>query len=99
MLIFRLFLPCVHFNLLSANFILLRLPYFESITTCCMHMIVVKSLLLSFLISSAFDTIDHQILLDRLASFYGFSGLALSLLRSYLSDRTHHVVVQSSSSP
>src|SRR3989442_119667 len=49
-------------------------------------------------LSSAFDTIDHQILLDRLASFYGFSGLALSLLRSYLSDRTHHVVVQSSSS-
>ena len=38
-------------------------------------------------------------MLDRLASFYGFSGLALSLLRSYLSDRTHHVVVQSSSSP
>src|SRR6059036_3485655 len=37
-------------------------------------------------LSSAFDTIDHQILLDRLASFYGFSGLALSLLRSYLSD-------------
>src|SRR3954466_13971600 len=50
-------------------------------------------------LSSAFDTIDHQILLDRLASFYGFSGLALSLLRSYLSDRTHHLVVQSSSSP
>src|SRR5207245_8806715 len=50
-------------------------------------------------LSSAFDTIDHLILLDRLASFYGFSGLALSLLRSYLSDRTHHVVVQSSSSP
>src|SRR5206468_6898439 len=36
---------------------------------------------------------------DLLAFFYGFSGLALSLLRSYLSDRTHHVVVQSSSSP
>src|SRR2546425_9250961 len=51
MLIFRLFLPCVHSNLLTANFILLRLPYFESITTCCVHLIVVKSLLLSFLIS------------------------------------------------
>src|SRR5437867_1431005 len=49
--------------------------------------------------SSAFDTTDHQILLDRLASFYGFSGSALSLLRSYLSDRTHHVVVKSFSSP
>src|SRR3989441_9260810 len=51
MLIFRLFLPCVHYNLLTANFILLRLPYFESITTCCVLLIVVKSLLLSFLIS------------------------------------------------
>src|SRR3954470_16023353 len=51
MLIFRLFLPCVHSNLLIANFILLRLPYFESIMTCCVHLIVVKSLLLSFLIS------------------------------------------------
>src|SRR2546425_5581648 len=51
MLIFRLFLPCVHSNLLTANFILLRLPYFESITICCMHLIVVKLLLLSFLIS------------------------------------------------
>src|SRR5437899_7503715 len=51
MLIFRLFLPCVHSNLLTANFILLRLPYFESITTCCVHLIIVKSPLLSFLIS------------------------------------------------
>src|SRR2546425_9713506 len=48
---------------------------------------------------SAFDTIDHQILLDRLASFYGFSGLVLSLLRSALSDRTHHAFLQSSCSP
>src|SRR3989441_2721091 len=51
MLIFILFLPCVHSNLPSANFILPRLPYFESITTCCLLLIVVKSPLLSFLIS------------------------------------------------
>src|SRR3989442_2898057 len=51
MLIFRLFLHCIHSNLLTTNFILLRLPYFESITTCCVHLIVVKSLLLFFLIS------------------------------------------------
>src|SRR2546425_5548931 len=51
MLIFILFLPCVHSNLPTANFILPRLPYFESITTCCLLLIVVMSLLLSFLIS------------------------------------------------
>src|SRR5437867_7167693 len=51
MLIFILFLPCVHSTLPTSNFILPRLPYFESITTCCVHLIVVKSLLLSFLIS------------------------------------------------
>src|SRR3989442_7273321 len=51
MLIFRLLLPCVLSNLLTANFILLRLLYLESITTYCLLLIVVKSLLLSFLIS------------------------------------------------
>src|SRR5437867_6204285 len=51
MLIFRPFLPCVHSNLLTANFILPRLLYFESITTYCLLQIVAKSLLLSFLIS------------------------------------------------
>src|SRR5881296_1179828 len=51
MLIFIRFLPCVHSNPPTANFILPRLPYFESITTCCLLPIVVKSLLFSFLIS------------------------------------------------
>src|SRR3989442_3920746 len=70
MLIFRLFLPCVHSNLLTANFILLRLPYFESITTCCVHLIVVKSLLLSFLISLLLLTqlIIKSCLIDLLPS-------------------------------
>src|SRR3989441_5951994 len=51
MLIFRLFLPCTRSSLLTANFIPLRLPYFESITTYSLLLIVAKSLLLSFLIS------------------------------------------------
>src|SRR5437867_320834 len=70
MLIFRLFLPCVHSNLLTANFILLRLPYFESITTCCVHLIVVKLLLLSFLISLLLLTqlIIKSCLIDLLPS-------------------------------
>ena len=45
--------------------------------------------------SAAFDTIDHQILLARLSSFYGISGSALTLISSYLSNRTQSVSINS----
>ena len=41
-------------------------------------------------LSKAFDTIDHDLLLSKL-KFYGFSNLALTLMKSYLSDRTQYV--------
>ena len=44
-------------------------------------------------LSSAFDTLDHAILLRRLESTFGISGVALSWFESYLSDRTQSVVV------
>ena len=44
-------------------------------------------------LSAAFDTLDHAILLRRLESTFGISGLALSWFKSYLSDRTQSVVV------
>ena len=46
-------------------------------------------------LSAAFDTLDHAILLRRLESTFGISGLALSWFESYLSDRTQSVVVGS----
>ena len=46
-------------------------------------------------LSAAFDTIDHQILIARLNSIFGISGSALSLLTSYLLDRTQFVSVNS----
>jgi len=49
-------------------------------------------------LSAAFDTDDHQILLDRLSLNFGLSGSALSLLRSYLSNRTQSVLIDSCSS-
>ena len=44
-------------------------------------------------LSATFDTLDHAILLKRLESTFGISGIALSWFESYLSDRTQSVVV------
>ena len=49
-------------------------------------------------LSAAFDTLDHAILLRRLESTFGISGVALSWLESYLSDRTQSVVADGSRS-
>ncbi len=42
-------------------------------------------------LSAAFDTIDHDILIDRLQNYTGIQGQALRWFRSYLSDRYHFV--------
>ena len=49
-------------------------------------------------LSAAFDTIDHKILLNRLSSTFGLSNSALSLLTSYLSNRTQAVTIGEESS-
>ena len=49
-------------------------------------------------LSTAFDTIDHTVLLDRLNIYYGISELALGWFRSYLSGRTHSIKVGSTCS-
>ena len=44
-------------------------------------------------LSVAFDTVDHQILINRLTSMFGISGCALILIRSYLTGRSQRVKV------
>ena len=50
-------------------------------------------------LSAAFDTVDHQILLDRLKKMFGFTGLVINLIASYLLGRSQKVVVGDAKSP
>ena len=44
--------------------------------------------------STAFDTVDHNILLDFLKDTIGINGTAWDRFKSYLSGRTQHVSVE-----
>ena len=50
-------------------------------------------------LSVAFNTVDHQILLDRLKKMFGFTGLVFNWIASYLSGRSQKVVVGNTKSP
>ncbi len=56
------------------------------------------SLLVLLDLSAAFDTIDHDILIDRLQNYMGIQGQALRWFRSYMSDRYHFVYLNGESS-
>ncbi len=56
------------------------------------------SLLVSLNLSAAFDTIDHNILIDRLQNYTGIQGQALRWFRSYLSECYHFVYLNGEAS-
>jgi len=49
------------------------------------------SLLCMLDLSAAFDTVDHNILIERLQQSFGVQGLALSWIQSFLCDRSQVV--------
>ena len=51
------------------------------------------SLLALFDVSSAFDSVDHSILLQRLSTSFGLTDKSLEWLRSFLSERTNCVTL------
>ena len=48
--------------------------------------------------SKAFDTINHEILVKKLSSFYGFSMSAKELIQSYLTNRKQFVRLSNANS-
>ncbi len=56
------------------------------------------SLLVLLHLSAAFDTIDHDILIDRLQNYTGIQGQALRWFRFYLSDHYHFFYLKGGSS-
>ena len=47
-------------------------------------------------LSAAFDTVDHDILIQRLTTKFGINGVVLNWFKSYLEGRSQHVSVQGS---
>ena len=41
-----------------------------------------------------FDTVNHDVLLHKMKNFYGFRGLALKLIQSYLSNRKQYTKME-----
>ena len=44
-------------------------------------------------LSAAFDTVNHQLLLNRLKYMFGFGGVILDWIRSYLTERKQRVAI------
>ena len=49
-------------------------------------------------LSSAFDTVDHTLLLQRLSSRFGLSGIVLKWFESYLCNCSQRVQIRNSKS-
>ena len=56
------------------------------------------SLLVLLDLSAAFDTVDHGVLLTRLKTLFGITGIALEWFRSYLAQRTYFVGIDGATS-
>lgn len=66
---------------------------------CVLNVIVIETGFICYIVlllldlSAAFDTADHNVLLTRLEESLIITGLALDWFKSYLLERTQHVVL------
>jgi len=64
--------------------IVLRQLSSDSQMICSYHPIMVVTLLVLLDLSAAFNTIEYDILLNRLETYVGISGIAFAWFKSYL---------------
>lgn len=68
---------------------------FSYVSYLIRYAFIVKSFAIQFLIlldfPKAFDTVDHNLLCNKLKSFYGFDSSSVALLGSYLANRFQSV--------
>ena len=64
-----------------------------SLQHACTHKLDIRACSLELDFSSAFDTIDHAILVHRLHTDFGFTDTVLQWFSSDLTDRTHYVSI------
>ena len=96
--LFRLSSHVVDFNLLSPSQSAYRTNYSTKTALLAIQndLLVAAdaglgSALLLLDLSAAFDTVNHRILIERMATAFGVSGSALNWFRSYLFGRTQSV--------
>ena len=49
--------------------------------------------------SNAFDSVNHDLILDKLKNWYSIDGILLKFLKNYLCDRKQRVVLDGVKSP
>ena len=79
----------VYLNI-APPFVLIRVMLLVYTNTSCVY--------IAYIIYSAFDTVDHPVLINRL-SYVGVGGTALQWFHSYLSSRSQSVQIRDTSSP
>ena len=95
------FFSLQNFNPVSADIIPQRQPYSEFFPTSTLPLIKIRSPYLpsSMLVRRLILYMDHGILLERLSTSYGLSGMAYTWLESYITGRTQIIHVGNRHSP
>ena len=101
----RIYSFVTKFNLLSEKQFGFRTNFSTNLAACSVYDEIVNEIDQNlyncgiFLdLSKAFDTVNHNILVNKLENYFGFKGRALELMKSYLTNRFQYTKIGNSKS-